>query len=163
MCKGTPMDTISLKRIAEALTSKPESGYDASGTSVRCITDAVCGVTEMLFNINRTLEACLKQKTNNTDPLILLAEEVNSKDIYAEFEQRQQNDRTWPFSNKLQCHWIKWTPVASGVLELYLPEGENCDMRGAISVGKALMPDVAIIVTYSGARLDTVYYRLGKR
>jgi len=157
------MSEFSRKRIAAAITRHAPGGPDASGMLVECLTDAVCGITKILQEIDVTIAEGFGKIAERRQPIIITAEEVNAKHLASEFEQRQQNDRTWPFSDKLLCHWIKWTPVASGVLELYLPEGEHCDMRGAISVGKSLMPDVVIIATYSGKDLDTTYNRLEKR
>lgn len=66
-------------------------------------------------------------------------------------------------SETLMCHWFKWEVVDSNSLALHLAEGDCCDMDGAIRTAMVLMPSVEWIQTYSGERLDTVYFISGGR
>ena len=71
-------------------------------------------------------------------------------------ESRQHNPSS-NWSSGLQCDWVAWRVVDSGILRLDMPDFECCDMSGAIKTAKALCPTVRRIDTYSGGKLDTMY------
>lgn len=41
--------------------------------------------------------------------------------------------------------------------ELHFPEGNCCDMTGAIALFTSIHPEVELIVTYAGKETDTAY------
>lgn len=57
----------------------------------------------------------------------------------------------------LQCRWSAWRVVGPRELELEVVDGHCTDMKGAILVGKELMPEVEMITVYSGDRRDYRY------
>ena len=61
------------------------------------------------------------------------------------------------YSSSLQCCWVAWTVVDSGILRLDMPGINVCDMRGAIKAAEALCSAVWRIDTYSGGKPDTMY------
>ena len=63
-------------------------------------------------------------------------------------------------SFKLQCDWESWEQIGPGELMLKMPEGNCCDMNGAIDIAQAIMPGVWRIATYAGGSPDTEYRKL---
>lgn len=152
-----------LNRISNAITRNAPAGKDASDTLVECLTDAVCGITKMLLQIDHTLNAVLERSPINNGQSMMTAEEA-SKDslgIACGFPRREEANISW--SDRLKCRWIRWETWGEGILALYIPKGECCDKRGAISVAKSLMPDVLIIVVHAGESIYTTYDRLEKK
>ena len=68
-----------------------------------------------------------------------------------------QNMTKW--SDTLKCKWKSWTVVAPSTLLLTMPEGHCCDMKGAIRLGMALLPEVDTIHTQAGEDKDTTYMK----
>ena len=61
------------------------------------------------------------------------------------------------YSSKLQCCFDEWQVIADGELVLILPEGNCCDMTGAIEIAEKIMPSVWRISTYVAGKKDTEY------
>lgn len=61
------------------------------------------------------------------------------------------------WDDRLQCEWSRWEVIGEYGLALYMADWHCCDMEGAIEAGKAVMPRVQVIRTYSGDDLDTTY------
>lgn len=61
------------------------------------------------------------------------------------------------WSEALQCEWLGWRVVGEYALALDLPDGNCCDMTGAIKTAEALMPEVVRIVSFQGGENDTIY------
>ena len=61
------------------------------------------------------------------------------------------------YSSKLQCGFHGWRVLADGEIALDMPDGNCCDMDGAIEIAEKIMPSVWRIVTFSGGVMDTVY------
>lgn len=62
------------------------------------------------------------------------------------------------YNEQLKCGLTKYAydfPTQYG--ELYFPEGDCCDMTGAIEFFKKIDKDVSLIVTFSGEKADTSY------
>jgi hypothetical protein len=67
-------------------------------------------------------------------------------------------------SDLLVCECEKLVfPVDSMIVEMHFPDGDCCDMTGAIKVAEMLRPGVKEIRTYSGAKADAVYVKTGRR
>lgn len=67
------------------------------------------------------------------------------------------------FSPDLMCGWLSWRPVKDGCLWLELPEGQCCDMRGAIRIASVLIPGVSRILVTSGGAADVEYRQTAGR
>lgn len=67
------------------------------------------------------------------------------------------------WSDDLICEWNSWEVHGTKpkTLVLRLAPGHCCDMGGAIHVAQGLMPEVETVITYSGDKPDTVYFREG--
>lgn len=65
------------------------------------------------------------------------------------------------WSADLQCSWESWTVHSDGQLELRLPEGNVCDMAGALKIAKAIEPDVFMVMVYVDGVIDVEYRRRG--
>ena len=67
------------------------------------------------------------------------------------------------YSSKLQCVFSGWRLLADGEIALDMPEGNCCDMGGAVEIAQKVMPSVWRIATFSGGKADTEYrLSLGK-
>jgi len=64
---------------------------------------------------------------------------------------------TW--SSKLGCFFMAWKVITDGKLALEMPADNCCDMRGAIEMAEAIMPNVWLIATFSGGKADMEYRR----
>ena len=62
--------------------------------------------------------------------------------------------------NRLQCNLVKMT-ITEDQANLHFPEGECCDMQGAINLATSARPSVTLIQTWSGDEKDTNYLRTG--
>ena len=47
--------------------------------------------------------------------------------------------------------------------QLFMPEGECCDMQGCFSIFEHIDPAVNVITTYSGDVADTTYFKIGRK
>ena len=61
------------------------------------------------------------------------------------------------YSTKLKCAFSAWRVLADGELALDLPDGNCCDMIGAIEIAEKIMPAVWRIATFAGGQPDTEY------
>lgn len=67
------------------------------------------------------------------------------------------------WNDDLYCHWRRIEVNDPGVISLYFPEDDCCDMSGAIRFCKRIMPDVHTIYCWSGGVKDNAYfYRHGE-
>lgn len=57
----------------------------------------------------------------------------------------------------LGCEYEGWRVLGADKIGLYMPEGDCCDMTGAIRIATILMPGVSQIDTFSGDVPDTRY------
>jgi hypothetical protein len=67
------------------------------------------------------------------------------------------HDHQW--LDVLMCQWKKWEVVSTSFLRLTMAPGHCCDMAGCIKIASILCPAVEAIATYSGAELDTFYFK----
>lgn len=58
---------------------------------------------------------------------------------------------------RLMCNWDSWVALGPRMLGLFLPEGNCCDMNGAIGQATQLMPGVTEVRTHIGGKPDTRY------
>lgn len=64
------------------------------------------------------------------------------------------------FSPLLACN-IRRVNCTRRAIHLYFPDGDCCDMSGAINLANILHPKVKAIVTYSGRSPDRIYHKIG--
>ena len=67
------------------------------------------------------------------------------------------------YSSKLKCAFHGWSVICDGEIALHLPDGDCCDMNGAIEIAQNIMPSVFRIATYSGGNTDTEYVLSGRK
>lgn len=60
------------------------------------------------------------------------------------------------YSAILCCNVVRVTCTRRAI-HFYFPDGDCCDMSGAIRLARLLDPKVRRILTYSGKRCDTAY------
>lgn len=65
------------------------------------------------------------------------------------------------YEPELQCELTMAIADTDGIVRLYFPEGDCCDMRGAIRFCRKMAPNVWYIQTYSGKKRDTTYEKIG--
>ena len=63
------------------------------------------------------------------------------------------------YSSKMRCGFNAWRVISDGEIALEMPDGQCCDMSGAIDIAEKIMPSVWRIQTISGGKTD-VEYRL---
>ncbi len=68
-----------------------------------------------------------------------------------------------PWDERLKCHVVSLTyDFRSQTGQVYLLDGDCCDMTGCVALFQGIDPKVTAIDTYSGDKADTVYRKEGK-
>lgn len=70
----------------------------------------------------------------------------------------EPNKRAGIYCATLVCNLVGIT-LARDAAHFYFPEGDCCDMSGAIKIAETLSAGIKCIVTYSGAVPDTIYQK----
>lgn len=73
--------------------------------------------------------------------------------------RKRKEDAEW-YSARLQCYLRSVHVRAPGCLVIEVAEGGCTDMEGALELAYFVMPDVRLIVVYSGEVPDVVYRRV---
>jgi hypothetical protein len=67
---------------------------------------------------------------------------------------------TW--DKRLMCDVVSLAhDFSSHTGQLYLPEGDCCDMKGCVTMFEGIDSKVTAINTYSGGKSDTIYLKDG--
>lgn len=72
----------------------------------------------------------------------------------------EPTEDTW--DERLKCHVVSLTyEFHTHTGQLYLLDGDCCDMTGCVALFEGIDPEVKAIKTYSGDKADTVYRKKG--
>jgi hypothetical protein len=67
------------------------------------------------------------------------------------------------WNERLRCHVVSLAhDFRNHTGQVYLLDGECCDMTGCVALSEEIDPEVTAVRTFSGDRADTMYRKQGK-